>query len=107
MTFDKYATVQFKNIHVLCRLMCFILLSFSAGKISIEEVLNLISYLKNETSTAPIVETLLQLNDIYMLVEKRGDLSVSNLMKVPDLFPLIIFLTCHVSGYHHSICLWN
>lgn len=53
----------------------------SAGKISIEEVLNLISYLKNETSTAPIVETLLQLNDIYMLVEKRGDLSVSNLMK--------------------------
>ncbi|XP_069748295.1 leucyl-cystinyl aminopeptidase isoform X2 [Narcine bancroftii] len=53
----------------------------SAGKISVKTVLNLTSYLKYEDSPVPIVEALVQFNRIYMLIQKRGNLSLSNRVK--------------------------
>ncbi|XP_051875544.1 leucyl-cystinyl aminopeptidase [Pristis pectinata] len=53
----------------------------SSGKISIKKVLNMISYLKHETSTIPVTEALQQLNNIYLLVQKRGNLTLSNRIK--------------------------
>ncbi|XP_041083380.1 leucyl-cystinyl aminopeptidase isoform X2 [Polyodon spathula] len=51
------------------------------GKVSIQQVLNLTSYLVNETSTPPVTEALLQLNHIYRLLEKRGLLQLTARMK--------------------------
>ncbi|XP_041102568.1 leucyl-cystinyl aminopeptidase-like isoform X2 [Polyodon spathula] len=51
------------------------------GKVSIQQVLNLTSYLVNETSTPPVTEALLQLNHIHRLLDKRGLLQLTARMK--------------------------
>ncbi|XP_067838984.1 leucyl-cystinyl aminopeptidase isoform X2 [Heptranchias perlo] len=53
----------------------------SAGKISIRKALSMTKYMKNECSTAPITETLLQLDHIYRLVQKRGMLLLAGRLK--------------------------
>uniref|UniRef100_UPI00398EAF21 leucyl-cystinyl aminopeptidase isoform X1 n=2 Tax=Pristiophorus japonicus TaxID=55135 RepID=UPI00398EAF21 len=53
----------------------------SAGKISVRKALSVTEYMKNESSTAPITETLLQLRHIYRLVQKRGMLLLAARMK--------------------------
>lgn len=42
------------------------------GKVSLEDVFNLLAYLGKESYTAPITEALFQLDLIHSLVEKRG-----------------------------------
>ncbi|XP_078531560.1 leucyl-cystinyl aminopeptidase [Lissotriton helveticus] len=42
------------------------------GKVSLEDVFNLLTYLGKESYTAPITEALFQLDLIHSLVEKRG-----------------------------------
>uniref|UniRef100_A0A4W4FRU3 Aminopeptidase n=1 Tax=Electrophorus electricus TaxID=8005 RepID=A0A4W4FRU3_ELEEL len=51
------------------------------GKVSIIQVLNLLTYLKNETETAPLTEALRQLNHIYRLLGKRSDLFLVSRMR--------------------------
>lgn len=41
------------------------------GRVSFKQVLNLLNYMSNETETAPVTEALLQLNNIYRLLDKR------------------------------------
>ncbi|XP_041643410.1 leucyl-cystinyl aminopeptidase [Cheilinus undulatus] len=43
------------------------------GRVSFLQVHNVLSFMPNETETAPVTEALLQLNNIYRLLEKRQD----------------------------------
>uniref|UniRef100_A0AAY4BIF8 Leucyl/cystinyl aminopeptidase n=1 Tax=Denticeps clupeoides TaxID=299321 RepID=A0AAY4BIF8_9TELE len=58
--------VLINNIFALSRL----------GKVSFRQVLNLLDYISNETEAAPITEALVQLEDIYRLLDKRQDLGL-------------------------------
>ncbi|XP_072137416.1 leucyl-cystinyl aminopeptidase-like [Mobula birostris] len=64
----------------------------SVGKMSVKKVLNLTSYLKQETSTMPISETLYHLYNIYKFVQIRGELTISNWIKdyIFDIFGQLI-----------------
>ncbi|XP_062985642.1 leucyl-cystinyl aminopeptidase [Elgaria multicarinata webbii] len=58
------------------------------GKESLAKAFNLIDYLVNESSTAPVTQALYQMNRIFSLVEKRAmhDLSSRLLRKIDKLF---------------------
>ncbi|TMS04005.1 Leucyl-cystinyl aminopeptidase [Larimichthys crocea] len=43
------------------------------GRVSFQHVLNLLNYMPNETETSPVTEALLQLNNIYQLLDKRQE----------------------------------
>ncbi|XP_023269330.1 leucyl-cystinyl aminopeptidase [Seriola lalandi dorsalis] len=43
------------------------------GRVSFNQVLRLLNYMSNETETSPVTEALLQLNRIYMLLDKRQE----------------------------------
>ncbi|TNN35940.1 Leucyl-cystinyl aminopeptidase [Liparis tanakae] len=51
------------------------------GRVSFSQVLNLLSYMSNETETAPVVEALLQLDVLYHLLDQRQEHSVVARMK--------------------------
>ncbi|XP_076586255.1 leucyl-cystinyl aminopeptidase [Chaetodon auriga] len=51
------------------------------GRVSFLHVLNLLNYLSNETETSPVTEALLQLNNIYRLLDKRQEHSLVARMK--------------------------
>ncbi len=57
-------------------------LSSRSGKVSFRQVLNLMDYIRNETETAPLTEALLQLGQIYRLLDKRLELNLASRMKV-------------------------
>ncbi|KAM4577453.1 leucyl-cystinyl aminopeptidase [Odontesthes bonariensis] len=46
------------------------------GRVSFRQVLNLLNYMPNETETSPVTEALLQLNNIYSLLDKRQESSL-------------------------------
>ncbi|XP_016093811.1 leucyl-cystinyl aminopeptidase [Sinocyclocheilus grahami] len=52
----------------------------SSGKVSFRQVLNLMDYIRNETETAPLTEALFQLGQIYMLLDKRSELTLASRM---------------------------
>uniref|UniRef100_A0A8C5DF31 Aminopeptidase n=1 Tax=Gouania willdenowi TaxID=441366 RepID=A0A8C5DF31_GOUWI len=43
------------------------------GRVSFQQVLNLLSYVSQETETSPVMEALFQLNTIYRLLDKRQE----------------------------------
>nr|XP_046243201.1 leucyl-cystinyl aminopeptidase [Scatophagus argus] len=51
------------------------------GRVSFRRVLNLLDYMSNETETPPVTEALLQLNNIYRLLDKRQEDSLVARMK--------------------------
>lgn len=51
------------------------------GRVSFRHVLNLLNYLSNETETSPVTEALLQLNNIYRLLDKRQEHNLVARMK--------------------------
>uniref|UniRef100_A0A3Q4BRR7 Aminopeptidase n=1 Tax=Mola mola TaxID=94237 RepID=A0A3Q4BRR7_MOLML len=51
------------------------------GRVSFHHVLNLLDYMSKETETSPVTEALLQLNNIYQLLDKRQEHSVVGRMK--------------------------
>ncbi|KAK2911698.1 hypothetical protein Q8A67_003831 [Cirrhinus molitorella] len=51
-----------------------------SDKVSFRQVLNLMDYIKNETETAPLTEALLQLGQIYRLLDKRSELTLASRM---------------------------
>ncbi|XP_056602424.1 leucyl-cystinyl aminopeptidase isoform X1 [Triplophysa dalaica] len=51
------------------------------GKVPFRLVLNLMDYIKNETETAPLTEALIQLNQIFRLLDKRSELHLVSRMK--------------------------
>ncbi|XP_078070884.1 leucyl-cystinyl aminopeptidase [Mustelus asterias] len=53
----------------------------SAGKITVKQALSMTKYMKNESSTAPISEALIQLGHIHGLVQKRGMLQLAGRVK--------------------------
>lgn len=55
-----------------------VLLPFSLGKVPLQKAFDLIGYLGNETSTAPITEVLLQTGLIYDLLEKLGHMNLAS-----------------------------
>ncbi|XP_042343805.1 leucyl-cystinyl aminopeptidase isoform X2 [Plectropomus leopardus] len=52
------------------------------GRVSFQQVLNLLKYMSNETETSPVTEALLQLNVIYQLLDKRQEHLLVARMKV-------------------------
>uniref|UniRef100_A0A8C7ZN88 Aminopeptidase n=1 Tax=Oryzias sinensis TaxID=183150 RepID=A0A8C7ZN88_9TELE len=52
------------------------------GRVSFRRVLSLLNYTYKETETAPVTEALLQLNNIYRLLEKRQEFDLMSCMKV-------------------------
>lgn len=52
------------------------------GHVSFHRVLNLLNYMSNETETSPVTEALLQLNNIFRLLDKRQDHILVARMKV-------------------------
>ncbi|XP_041855483.1 leucyl-cystinyl aminopeptidase [Melanotaenia boesemani] len=51
------------------------------GRVSFRQVLNLLNYMCNETETSPVTEALLQLNNIYRLLDKRQESGLVARMK--------------------------
>lgn len=51
------------------------------GRVSFSHVLNLMSYISNETETSPVTEALLQLNNVYLLLDKRQEYRLVARMK--------------------------
>lgn len=51
------------------------------GRVSFSQVLNLLSYMSNETETSPVAEALLQLDVLYCLLDQRQEHSVVARMK--------------------------
>ncbi|XP_044052711.1 leucyl-cystinyl aminopeptidase isoform X2 [Siniperca chuatsi] len=51
------------------------------GRVSFLQVFNLLKYMSSETETSPVTEALLQLNDIYRLLDKRQEHSLVARMK--------------------------
>uniref|UniRef100_A0A8C7ZPB1 Leucyl/cystinyl aminopeptidase n=1 Tax=Oryzias sinensis TaxID=183150 RepID=A0A8C7ZPB1_9TELE len=51
------------------------------GRVSFRRVLSLLNYTYKETETAPVTEALLQLNNIYRLLEKRQEFDLMSCMK--------------------------
>lgn len=51
------------------------------GRVSFRQVLNLLNYMTNETETPPVTEALLQLNNIYRLLDKRQETNLVSRMK--------------------------
>ncbi|KAL2092098.1 hypothetical protein ACEWY4_011896 [Coilia grayii] len=66
---DRAALVN--NIFMLSRL----------GKVPFRQVQNMLSYMSNETETAPLTEALIHLMHILRMLEKRQDLFLVNRMK--------------------------
>lgn len=52
------------------------------GRVTFNQVLNLLSYMSNETETSPVLEALLQLNNIRQLLDKRQEYEIVARMKV-------------------------
>lgn len=52
------------------------------GRVSFEQVYQLLNYLTNETETTPVTEALLQLNSIYRLLDKRHEHELGARLKV-------------------------
>lgn len=57
-------------------------LSSRLGRVSFMQVLNLMDYIRNETETAPLIEALFQLDQIYRLLDKRSELNLASRMTV-------------------------
>uniref|UniRef100_A0A7N6BX71 Aminopeptidase n=1 Tax=Anabas testudineus TaxID=64144 RepID=A0A7N6BX71_ANATE len=51
-------------------------------RVSFRQVLNLLNYMSNETETAPVTEALLQLKNIYRLLDKRQEQELVARMEV-------------------------
>ncbi|XP_062238076.1 leucyl-cystinyl aminopeptidase [Platichthys flesus] len=51
------------------------------GRVSFYQVLTLLKYMPNETETTPVMEALLQLNNIYRLLDKRQENGLAARMK--------------------------
>lgn len=51
------------------------------GRVSFHQVLNLLKYMSNETEMTPVTEALLQLNNIYRLLDKRHESGLVARMK--------------------------
>lgn len=51
------------------------------GRVSFQQVYQLLKYLSNETETTPVTEALLQLNTIYRLLDKRHEHELVALLK--------------------------
>lgn len=52
------------------------------GRVSFTKVISLLNYISYETETSPVVEALLQLNNIYRLLDKRQEFDHVSRMKV-------------------------
>lgn len=52
------------------------------GRVSFKHVLKTLDYLTNETETSPVTEALLQLKQLYRLLEKRQENRLVSRMKV-------------------------
>lgn len=52
------------------------------GRVSFQQVYQLLNYLTNETETTPVTEALLQLNSIYRLLDKRHEHELGARLKV-------------------------
>ena len=52
------------------------------GRVSVRHVFNLLDYMTNETETTPVLEALLQLNNLYRLLDKRQEHTLVARMKV-------------------------
>lgn len=52
------------------------------GRVSFQQVYQLLNYLTNETETTPVTEALLQLNTIYTLLDKRHEHELTARLKV-------------------------
>lgn len=64
-----------------------IVLSFSAGQLSLDTTLDLITYLKSETHNVPLIQGLGYMEAFYKMVEKRSLSDVTQNVKVsPDTF---------------------
>lgn len=67
------------------------------GRVSFKQVLKTLDYLVNETETSPVTEALLQLRNIYHLLDKRQEQQLVSRMKV---------LSAHkLTGCYDSTCL--
>uniref|UniRef100_A0A4W6GA41 Leucyl/cystinyl aminopeptidase n=1 Tax=Lates calcarifer TaxID=8187 RepID=A0A4W6GA41_LATCA len=51
------------------------------GRVSFHQVLSLLNYMSNETETSPVTEALLQLSNIYRLLDKRQEHGLVSRMK--------------------------
>lgn len=51
------------------------------GRVPFEQILHLLNSMANETETSPVIETLLQLNSIYRLLDKRQEFGLVSRMK--------------------------
>ncbi|KAF1389074.1 hypothetical protein PFLUV_G00069690 [Perca fluviatilis] len=74
------------NVHVLTQedrasLIHNIFALSRLGRVSFYQVLNLLTYMSNETESSPVTEALLQLNVIYRLLDKRQEDSLVSRMK--------------------------
>lgn len=64
------------------------------GRVSFHQVLNLLNYMSNENETAPVMEALLQLNNIHRLLSKRQEQDLVARLKVLLLIPKTIGEKC-------------
>lgn len=62
--------------------MLFIFIISSAGRLSLDRALDLISYLKSETHNVPLLQGLGYLQSFYKLIEKRNIADVTHNLKV-------------------------
>uniref|UniRef100_A0AAQ5Z687 Aminopeptidase n=1 Tax=Amphiprion ocellaris TaxID=80972 RepID=A0AAQ5Z687_AMPOC len=53
------------------------------GRVSFQQVLNVLEYMPSETESAPVTEALLQLNRIYRLLDKRQESGLVALISFP------------------------
>lgn len=60
----------------------FFLVILSAGRLSLDEALDLIGYLKSETHNVPLLQGLGYLQSFYKLIEKRNVVDVTENLKV-------------------------
>lgn len=61
-------------------------MTYSLGKESLENAFELIDYLKEESSTAPLTQALFQLSRIYNLLEKKGEQQLAARVMVCTIF---------------------
>ncbi|KAM3868241.1 leucyl-cystinyl aminopeptidase [Diretmus argenteus] len=73
------------------------------GRVSFRHVLRLLSYVTNETQTAPVTEALLQLSTIYRLLDKRQEQGLVSRMKTYILNHFSALMNSQTWGAEESV----
>lgn len=63
-------------------MFCFLLLTCRAGRLTLNQALDLITYLKSETHNVPLLQGIGYLESFYKMIEKRNIADVTQNLKV-------------------------